>query len=266
MGHVDDEGTDVGADSDYVLQNRTAWNEFSKWYFDPGRRHWSEEGISWGVWSVPESELQLLPDVEGLDIIELGCGTAYISAWLARRGGRVVGIDNSPAQLESARQFQQEFGLDFPLLFGNAESVPYADGSFDIAVSEYGAAIWCDPYKWIPEASRLLRPGGKLVFLGNAALFMLCVPDDENEPPDNVIKRDYFGMHRMEWPDDPIPAVEFHLPHGELIDLLRSSGFEIERLVEIRPPLGSTQSHIAVTLDWARRWPCEEAWVVRKAQ
>src|SRR5947209_6363592 len=99
--------------------------------------------------------------------IELGCGTGCVSAWLARRGARPVGIDNSEAQLASAREFQREFSLEFPLLHGNAERVPYADESFDLAISEYGASIWCDPYLWIPEAARLLRPGGRLIFLVN---------------------------------------------------------------------------------------------------
>src|SRR5690348_9558654 len=119
-------------------------------------------------------------DVAGLDVIELGCGTAYVSAWLARRGARPVGIDNSEAQLATAKRFQREFRLEFPLVHGNAEEVPFPDGSFDLAISEYGASIWCDPYLWIPEAARLLRPEGRLVFLVNGALLMLCAPDEED--------------------------------------------------------------------------------------
>ena len=58
--------------------------------------------------------------------------------------------------------------LEFPLLHGNAEAVPYPDASFDFAISEYGACLWADPYRWIPEAARLLRPGGELIFLTNS--------------------------------------------------------------------------------------------------
>jgi SAM-dependent methyltransferase len=206
--------------------------------------------------------LGILPGVDGLDVIELGCGTAYVSSWLERRGARVVGIDNSPAQLETARSFQAEFGLEFPILLGNAEDVPYPDASFDLAISEYGASIWCDPYRWIPEASRLLRPGGQLIFLVNGVLLMLCVPDEDGLPANEVLKRDYFGMHRFEWPDDD--SVEFHLGHGEMIRLLRENGFDIERLVEIQPPEGSTTNYSYVTLDWVRRWPGEEVWIARK--
>ena len=99
---------------------------------------------------MPESQLRILPDdIAGWDVVELGCGTGYISAWLARLGARPVGINNSEAQLETARRLQREFGLEFPLVHGNAEDVPAPDASFDLAISEYGASIWCDPYRWI---------------------------------------------------------------------------------------------------------------------
>jgi SAM-dependent methyltransferase len=248
---------------DHVLRNRASWDEWAPEYEDEGRRNWAREEPTWGIWSVPESQVRLLPhDLAGLDAIELGCGTGYVSAWLARRGARPVGIDNSEAQLATARRLQREFGLEFPLLHGNAEEVPLPDGSFDLAVSEYGASIWCDPYRWIPEAARLLRPGGRLVFLINGVLLALCVPDEEGKPATDRLLRPYFGMHRFEWPDDD--SVEFHLPHGEMIALLRDSGFEVEALTEIRPPEGSTTRYPFVTLEWSRRWPCEEVWKVRK--
>jgi SAM-dependent methyltransferase len=247
---------------EHVRRNRAYWDDLAESYRDRGHDNWADNAVAWGMWHVPEANLGILPGVDGLDVIELGCGTAYVSSWLERRGARVVGIDNSPAQLETARSFQAEFGLEFPILLGNAEDVPYPDASFDLAISEYGASIWCDPYRWIPEASRLLRPGGQLIFLVNGVLLMLCVPDEDGLPANEVLKRDYFGMHRFEWPDDD--SVEFHLGHGEMIRLLRENGFDIERLVEIQPPEGSTTNYSYVTLDWVRRWPGEEVWIARK--
>jgi SAM-dependent methyltransferase len=208
--------------------------------------------------------VHLLPDdVSGLDVIELGCGTGYVSAWLARRGAHPVGIDNSPRQLETARSFQQEFGISFPLLLGNAEHVPFSGESFDLAISEYGAAIWADPYRWIPEAARILRPGGRLIFLGNSPWIMACVPELESEgAATERLLRPYFGMHRFEWPDSD--GVEFHIGHGDWVRLLRANGFEIENLIELRPSPEATTSYEWVTLDWARKWPAEEAWVASK--
>jgi SAM-dependent methyltransferase len=248
---------------DYVRRNRAQWDAWADGYAAPGREEWAAQP-SWGVWSVSESQVRMLPgDLDGRDAIELGCGTAYVSAWLAQRGARPVAIDSSQAQLDTARSLQAEHGIDFELIHGNAESVPKPDASFDFAISEYGASIWCDPFKWIPEAARLLRPGGRLHFLANAPLHMLCLPDTPHGQATDRLLRPYFGMHRFEWSDDD--SVEFHLPHGELIALLRASGFEIEELIEVRPPQDSTTSVPYATLEWARSWPCEEIWKVRKA-
>lgn len=249
---------------DHVKRNRIAWDKLARDYAEPGRRAWSQVEPTWGIWEIPESEAQILPDVKGLDVIELGCGTAYVSAWLARRGARVVGIDNSLEQLKTARELQEKHNLFFPLIHGNAEQVPLPDSSFDLAISEYGAAIWCDPYRWIPEASRLLRSDGRLIFLGNGTILMLCSGDDENQPVGPQMVRDYFGMHRFEFPSDEDKSVEFHLGYGDWIRLLRKNGFEIEELKELRPKEGSTTRYPFVKIDWARRWPSEEVWISRK--
>jgi SAM-dependent methyltransferase len=252
--------------TDHVARNRAYWDEQAAGYVANAERNWAQREPTWGIWDVPESEIHLLPDdLDGKDVIELGCGTAYVSAWLARRGARPVGIDNSPRQLETARRLQQEHGLDFPLHLGNAEATPFADASFDIAISEYGAAIWCDPYRWIPEAARLLRAGGELIFLGNSVIQMLTVPDTLAEGPStDRLRRDQFGMHRFEWPDDD--SVEFHLSHGDWIRLLRANGFEVTDLLEIQAPIGASTGYGYVTGEWGRRWPSEEVWRARKRE
>lgn len=246
---------------DHVARNRAAWDGMAADYVATGERNWAASAPSWGIWDVPERELGVLPpaaELNGADAVELGCGTGYVSAWLARAGARPVGIDNSEAQLETARRLQHEHGIDFPLIHGNAERVPRPDASFDLAISEYGASIWCDPYLWIPEAARLLRPGGRLIFLVNSVLQMLCSPADSDAPIGQRLTRPQFGMRRIEWPDDG--SVEFHLPHGELIALLRREGFEIQSLAEVQPPEDATTRYEWVTLEWARQWPCEEIW------
>jgi SAM-dependent methyltransferase len=247
---------------EHVRRNRQVWDGWARDFEADGRRNWQGDP-SWGLWAVPDSKLKVLPDdVQGLDVIELGCGTGYVSAWLARRGARPVGIDNSEAQLATARAFQDEFGLQFPLLHGNAEEVPAPDASFDLAISEYGASIWCDPYRWIPEAARLLRPGGQLIFLVNSVFVALTVPDAEDGVAGDRLLRPYFGMHRFEWSDDD--SVEFHLPHGELIALMRRCALRVDELIEIRPPDGSTTRYPFVTLEWSQQWPCEEVWKATK--
>ena len=245
---------------DYARANRKAWDGWADQYANAAHRNWSETDPTWGIWRIPQSTLPFLPtDIAGLDAIELGCGTAYVCARMARLGARPVGIDNSPRQLETAREMQAEFGIEFPLLLGNAESVPYPDASFDLVVSEYGAATWCDPYKWIPEAARLLRPGGRLIFMCNSTLLMLCAPD-EGASGDRLL-RDEFGLHRLDWPDG---ESDFHLPHGEWIRVMRTAGFDIEDLVEVQAPAGAETNYDFVTAEWARHWPSEEIWRARK--
>jgi SAM-dependent methyltransferase len=248
---------------EHVARNRAYWDDWARLYVEAGERAWAREEPAWGIWQVPEAELHVLSEpLAGKDAIELGCGTAYLSAWLSRRGARVVGIDNSEAQLGTAHRLQRQYGLEFPLIHGDAEAIAYPDASFDFAISEYGACLWADPERWVPEAARLLRPGGQLVFLTNSFLLTLCVPPQDGVAATERLLRPAFGMYRVEWPENP--GVEFHLSHGNWIRLLRRSGFEIEDLIEVRPAVGATSRYPFVTVEWARQWPSEEVWKARR--
>lgn len=247
--------------ADHVRRNRAAWDAWAPEYAAVGRRAWGKEP-EWGNWDLPEAQLRLLPEVAGRDVVELGCGTAYISAWLARRGARVVGIDNSRAQLATARALQGEFGLRFPLLHADAERVPLADARFDLAISEYGACLWADPYQWVPEAARLLRPGGDLIFLTPGVILALCSPEDPDTLVGDSLLRGYFGLYRIDWSDNH--SAEFHLGYGDWIRLLRGSGFEVLDLRELRPDAAATTRSPYIPLEWARRWPSEQVWSARK--
>ena len=244
-------------------RNIAEWTKANADYTDgSASRAWAREEMSWGVFNVPESNVGCLGDVAGLDVVELGCGTAYVSAWLTKRGARVVGVDPTPAQLATACRMMRETGIEFQLVEAPGESVPLPDASFDLALSEYGACLWADPYQWIPEAARLLRPGGRLIFLTNSNIAQLCAPDDGRLG--TTLLRPLFGMYRMEWPSEV--GVEFHLPHGEWIRLLRARGFEVEALHELEAPEDAEahRYYDYVGPDWARQWPSEEIWVARK--
>jgi ubiquinone/menaquinone biosynthesis C-methylase UbiE len=249
--------------SDHAVRNKAEWEKIAPEYEENGRLCWSgEKPPSWGIWGVVESDVRALPDVAGKDIVELGCGTAYWSAWLARMGAKPVGVDITDAQLANARKFMAEYGPEFPLVQASAEDVPLPDASFDVAFSEYGASIWCDPYLWIPEAARLLRPGGELIFLVNGTISMLCSPEDDSKVTDRLV-HDYFGMHRWEWPEDN--SVDFHIGYGDWIRLLRANEFMVEDLIEIRAPDDAPESRYSwADKQWARRWPSEEIWKARK--
>jgi SAM-dependent methyltransferase len=249
---------------EYVAQNVELWTRSNAQYTDRSAREAWAGDLSWGTFGIPESEVHAFGDVRGKDAVELGCGTAYMSARLARLGARVVGVDPTPAQLETARRMQAESGLEFPLIQAVAEAVPLPDASFDLVHSEYGASIWADPYKWIPEAARLLRDGGELVFLLNSTLAVLCTPDVGKVREE--LQRPQFGMYRFEWPEEEGGGVEFHLSHGDWIRLLRSNGFEILDLLELQAPPDAVDHpfYEYIPADWARRWPAEEIWRARK--
>lgn len=250
----------------YVRTNREAWTKANIEYTDAkADESWAKDTITWGVWGTPESELRVLPDVEGKDVVELGCGTAYFGAWLKKKGARrVVGIDVTPAQLDTARRLNAKYLLGLELLEANAESVPLDGTQFDLAVSEYGASIWCDPKRWIPEAARLLRPGGELVFMRNSTISMLCLP--ETGRVQRSLQRPLKGLNRLEWTDDD-PGVEFHLGTSDMLHELQRSGFELVDFVEVFAPENAEDHprYNYVPSEWAKQWPSEEIWRVRKS-
>ena len=246
---------------DHVTHNARYWNDRAESFAEAGALAWTQEP-HWGLFAVPDATARVLPaSVQGLDVVELGCGTAYISAWLARRGAHPVGIDVSEGQLATARRLQAEHGLSFPLHLGNAEQTPFADDSFDLAISEFGASIWCDPRVWIPEAARILRPGGELIFLVGSVLGMLCVGDLADDVVGDRLMRPQRGMHTFDWPDED--AIEFHVSHGEQLRILRDAGFEVEELIELYAEPGETTRFSHVTAEWASQWPVEEVWRAR---
>ncbi|MDQ6899640.1 MAG: class I SAM-dependent methyltransferase [Candidatus Dormibacteraeota bacterium] len=251
---------------DYAKRNREHWTQANARYTAGAARNaWAQDYVHWGVWLQPEEKVRALPHVRDRDVIELGCGTAYFGAWLKKLGARrVVGVDVTPAQLETARAMNADFGLGLELIEASAEVVPLADATFDLAVSEYGASIWCDPYIWIPEAARLLRPSGELIFLRNSTLATLCSPD-EGSVVDHLV-RPQRGLHRLDWAD-PEPTTEFHIGAGDMVRLLRRTGFEVLDFIELFAPEDAVSHpyYNLVGVDWANRWPAEEIWRARKA-
>lgn len=254
---------------EHVAENRRYWDSMAVDWVGPGERAWAQEP-RWGTWAIPNSELRLLPDqMAGERTIELGCGTGYVSAWMRRRGASVYAIDNSEAQLTTARRLCELHGLDdIEWVHGSAEDVPQPDNSFDFAISEYGAAIWCEPAAWIGEAHRLLRPGGELVFLGNHPLAMMCSPLDGSLPVTDRLERGYFDLGRLDWRDaaEEPGGIEFNLPISSWIRLFHDIGFDVVDYVEIRAPESVTGTNGTVTAEWAKRFPSEQVWRIRKRQ
>ena len=255
-----------GALPEHVRDNRTYWDGMAESWVTAGAKCWAQENPTWGIWGLPESELGLLPvDMKNIRAIELGCGTGYVSAWMRRRGADVVGIDNSAEQLKTAEIFRKEHNLDIEFIHGDAERLAYPDSSFDFAISEYGAAIWCDPHIWIPEAYRILKPGGHLTFLGTHPIAMLATPLD-GAPCDRGLYRPYFGMHMLDWREVEIDpgGVEFNLTHADWYQLFRQTGFQIVNYQELQAPSDETIDQFSIPAEWAKTWPAEQVWQLQK--
>ena len=142
---------DLSGLTDHEIQNRDSWNaDADRYQQSHGAQLASSTGLAWGTTQIPEAELQILGDVAGKDVLELGCGAAQWSIALAKLGARPVGLDLSDRQLEHARRLMAEAGVDFPLIHGSAERIPLPDASFDIVFCDHGAMTFADPYQDSP--------------------------------------------------------------------------------------------------------------------
>lgn len=251
---------------DYVGVNREVWDKDAPNWSEVGASLWAATEPVWGNWGMPESALQLLPDtLAGMEAVELGCGTGYVAAWMTQRGARVTAIDVSPMQLKTARALAQHHGADITFIEGNAEATGLDDQSFDFAISEYGAAIWCPADVWLREAWRLLRPGGQLVFLGNHPLSLICSPLD-GEPCDRTLHRPYREMWGADWTEvavDP-SGICFNLTMADWFKVFREIGFSVNNYQEIYAPDSASDVRGSVPAEWAKSYPVEQVWHLTK--
>jgi SAM-dependent methyltransferase len=248
--------------TEHEIANREMWDGYSDTYQQlHGADLEASGGAAWGTNQIPEDELLVLGDVAGKDVLEFGCGAAQWSIALALRGARPVGMDLSERQLDHARRAMAAASVEFPLVHASAESVPLPDESFDIVFCDHGAMTFADPYRTVPEAARMLRRGGLFAFNHGSTIETLCWRIGEEHASDRLVI-DYFGMHRIVDDDE----ITFNLPYGDWIRLFRANGLLVEDLIEPRPPEGATSSYRdAESIEWARHWPAESIWRLRKA-
>jgi SAM-dependent methyltransferase len=239
-------------------KNRAFWNSSSDVYQAAHGASLTAEALAWGVWRIPESELGILGDVQGRRILELGCGAAQWSLALRSLTARAVGLDLSDRQLSHARA-KMGPGI-VPLVQGNAEALPFRDGLFDIVFWDHGATVFAAPEYTVAEASRVLRPGGLFAFCMSTPIRDICV-DRDADVVTSQLTGDYFGLSRFE--DDE--GVTCQLPYGAWIRLFRRCGLTVEDLVELEAPAQATTTYSDFApAAWARKWPAEHIWKLRK--
>ena len=237
------------------------WDDYSDEYqAKHGGALAASGGYAWGTTQIPESELRVLGDVAGREILEFGCGAAQWSIALAKLGARPVGLDLSERQLQHARRLMAEAGVEFPLVHASAEAVPLPDASFDVVFCDHGAMTFADPYRTVPEVARLLRTGGLFAFSHHSPIETICWPLDAEEVGQQLAL-DYFGMRRIDVDDE----VCFQLPYGEWIRLFVANGLQVVDLVEMRPEPDAVSTYVdASDLGWSREYPYDHIWKVRK--
>jgi SAM-dependent methyltransferase len=191
--------------------------------------------------------------VAGKRVLELGCGAGQWSRSLAADGAIVVGLDLSEAQLAAAARAMDT--ARYPLVQGAAEHLPFASDSFDLVFCDHGGLSWAPPHLAVPQAARVLRPGGRLVFNVTSPWFEACYDDDADRVT-TTLRHDYFGLSAI--PEEH-GATSYKLTYGDWIKTLRGAGLVIDDLIEPRP--GYTQTEPP---DWAHHWPAEMLWITHK--
>jgi SAM-dependent methyltransferase len=251
-----------GRSAEHVRRNRAAWDADSD---DYQRMHASQlnrfDGGRWGTFAQPESRLGVLGDVRDKQVLELGCGAGQWSIVLARQGARTVGMDLSGRQLEHAHRLVERAKTPLPLVQASAEQLPFTDEAFDLVFCDHGAMSFADPFRTVPEVARVLRRSGLFAFNIATPFHFLCW-NETADVVDDRLRGSYFDLRRFD-PEDGL--VDFQLPYGEWIRLFRANGLAVEDLIEPRPPANAKTTYSDfVSRSWARSWPAENIWKVRK--
>jgi SAM-dependent methyltransferase len=237
--------------------NRAHWNAKADRYQSSVSSLLEATPRTWGAWLVPESELNVLGDTGGKQVLELGCGAAEWSGWLHEDGAIPIGLDNSIGRLSHARRRRAHI----PVLQADGANLPFAASSFDLVMCDHGAIGWVDPHVIVPEVARVLRPGGRLVFSTTSPFASVCY-DEERGVTSATLKRSYFDLH-AEHGDDG--ATWYVLPYSTWTRVFRNSRLVIDELVEPRPAATAMSPFYAMDpADWQHYWPAELIWSVVK--
>ncbi|WP_405135965.1 class I SAM-dependent methyltransferase [Nocardia sp. NBC_01388] len=187
---------------------------------------WCPEGLHEGDW-------RFLGDIAGKRILEIGCGSAPCSRWLAAHGAHPVGLDISRRMLDRGLAAMAAGGPRVPLVQAGAEELPFADASFDLACSAFGGVPFvADSAKVMREVARVLRPGGRWVFSVNHPMRWIF-PDDPG-PEGLRATIPYFDRTPyVELDADGEPTyVEHHRTVGDRVREVVAAGLNLVDLVE----------------------------------
>lgn len=238
-------------EADSLQANRADWDRYADEYQATHGAFLGDAGFLWGPEGVREDDLRALGDVDGRDVLELGCGAGQCSRWVLEHGGRPVGLDVSMRQLQHSLRIDQELGTRVPTVCASAAALPFADGSFDVVFSAFGALQFiADADTLVRDIARVLRPGGRLAFsITHPTRWMF--PDDPDEPGLTATQSYWDRTPYVEVDDETgqTAYVEHHRTIGDWVRALATAGFRILDLVEPEWPEG----HDRTWGGWSRR-------------
>lgn len=219
--------------------NRSDWDAYADEYQATHGAFLRDAGFVWGPEGTDEADLGVLGEVEGMDVLELGCGAAQCARSLAVRGGRPVGLDLSLRQLQHSRRIDDEHALRVPVVCATATDLPFGDCSFDVVFSAFGALQFVEAAeRMTSEVARVTRPGGRFAFSVTHPV-RWSMPDDAGEDGLRVTTS-YFDRTPYVEQDENGRAsyVEHHRTLGDWVRLLTGAGFRLTDLVEPQWPTG----------------------------
>ena len=219
--------------------NRREWDGYADEYQATHGAFLRDVGFVWGPEGVDEADLRVLGDVTGRDVLEVGCGAAQCARWLVSRGARAVGLDLSERQLQHARRIDEDTGLAVPVVAGTATVLPFADASFDVVFSSFGALQFVlDAGRAVREAARVLRPGGTFAFSVTHPV-RWTMPDDPTREGLVVTSSYWDRTPYLEEDDDGrVTYAEHHRTLGDWVGHLARQGFRLTGLLEPEWPEG----------------------------
>jgi SAM-dependent methyltransferase len=249
---VDDESTATRRDAgttESSRANRGWWDRNADGYQVEHGTFLGDDRFVWGPEGLDEVEAELLGPAEelaGKDVLEIGAGAAQCSRWLAAQGARPVALDLSFRQLQHARRIDEDTAADgaaaVPLVQADAGALPFADGSFDLACSAYGALPFiADTTRVQREVRRVLRPGGRWVF--SVTHPVRWAFPDEPGPEGLTAVASYFDRTPYVEEDDRGIAVyvEHHRTLGDRVREIAAAGLRLVDLVEPEWPQWNDQ-------------------------
>jgi SAM-dependent methyltransferase len=230
--------------------NGPDWDRYADEYQATHGEFLGDAGFLWGPEGVREDDLHALGDVSGCRVLELGCGAGQCSRWVIAHGGQAVGLDVSIRQLQHSRRIDRELGTSVATVCAGAAALPFADASFDIVFSAFGALQFiADADALVTEIARVTRAGGRLAFsVTHPTRWMF--PDDPGEGG-LVATQSYWDRTPYVEVDDATGEtsyVEHHRTLGDWVRALAAAGYRLVDLVEPEWPA----DHDRVWGGWSR--------------